>query len=72
MPVCRNYTTIKSCYYVKILTINSVNFLSVQSVYNQNLIVYLKVSGGIVTPYHADFLKWNNPTSIFGTIHYHI
>ena len=21
--------------------------------------------------YHAEFLKWNNPSSIFGTIHYH-
>ena len=23
-------------------------------------------------PYHAEFLKWNNPSSIFGTFHYHI
>ena len=22
-------------------------------------------------PYHAEFLKWNDPPSIFGTIHYH-
>ena len=22
-------------------------------------------------PYHAKFLKWNNPPSIFGTLHYH-
>ena len=22
-------------------------------------------------PYHAEFLKWNNPPSIFGTVHYH-
>ena len=22
-------------------------------------------------PYHAEFLKWNNPPSIFGTFHYH-
>ena len=24
-----------------------------------------------INPYHAEFLKWNNPTSIFGTLHYH-
>ena len=22
-------------------------------------------------PYHAEFLKWNNPPPIFGTVHYH-
>ena len=22
-------------------------------------------------PYHAKFLKWNNPSNIFGTVHYH-
>ena len=25
----------------------------------------------IFNPYHAEFLKWNNPSSIFGTTHYH-
>ena len=25
-----------------------------------------------VNPYHAEFLKWNNPPSIFDTIHYHL
>ena len=24
-----------------------------------------------INPYHAEFLKWNNPPSIFGTVHYH-
>ena len=24
-----------------------------------------------VNPFHAEFLKWNNQPSIFGTIHYH-
>ena len=23
-----------------------------------------------INPYHAEFLKWNNPSSIFGTVHY--
>ena len=22
-------------------------------------------------PYHGEFLKWNNPPYIFGTVHYH-
>ena len=25
----------------------------------------------IVNPYHAEFLKWNNPSSNFGTVHCH-
>ena len=25
----------------------------------------------LLNPYHAEFLKWNNPPSIFGTVHYH-
>ena len=25
----------------------------------------------ISKPYPAEFLKWNNPNSIFGTVHYH-
>ena len=24
-----------------------------------------------VNPYHAEFLKWNNPPSIYETFHYH-
>ena len=24
-----------------------------------------------LNPYHAEFLKWNNPLSIYGTFHYH-
>ena len=24
-----------------------------------------------LNPYHAEFLKWNNPPSILGTAHYH-
>ena len=24
-----------------------------------------------INPYHADFLKWNNPLSIYGTVHYY-
>ena len=24
-----------------------------------------------INPYHAEFLKWNNPLSIYGTFHYH-
>ena len=23
-----------------------------------------------LNPYHAEFLKWNNPSYIFGTVHY--
>ena len=25
----------------------------------------------IYSPYHAEFLKWNKPSNIFGTVHYH-
>ena len=24
-----------------------------------------------INPYHAEFIKWNNPPSIYGTFHYH-
>ena len=24
-----------------------------------------------VNPYHAELNKWNNPPSIFGTVHFH-
>ena len=24
----------------------------------------------VFNPYHAEFLKWNNPPSIYGTFHY--
>ena len=24
-----------------------------------------------VDPYHAEFIKWNNPPYNFGTVHYH-
>ena len=27
--------------------------------------------GRVVDTYHAEFLKWNNPSDIFGTVHYH-
>ena len=29
------------------------------------------LSLGEVNPYHAEFLKWNNPPYIFVTVHYH-
>ena len=25
----------------------------------------------IFNPYHAEFLTWNNPSYLFGTVHYH-
>ena len=24
-----------------------------------------------INPYHVEFLKWNNPLYIFGSVHYH-
>ena len=33
----------------------------------------LTVIGNVyhLNPYHAEYLKWNNPSYIFGTVHYH-
>ena len=35
------------------------------------VITYLIYFNLIVNPYHAEFLKWNNPASICGTFYYH-
>ena len=34
-------------------------------------LVTVKMEICIFYPYHAEFLKWNNLPSIFGTFHYH-
>ena len=39
-----------------------------------NCKTYKKVcrnSYGLFNPYHVELLKWNNPPSIFSTIHFH-
>ena len=36
----------------------------------KDLAIYLAFFS-IFNPYHAKFLKWNNPLYIFGTVHYH-
>ena len=31
----------------------------------------ISVSFILLNPFHAEFLKWHNPSSIFGIVHYH-
>ena len=37
----------------------------------QRQAVIIAINGDI-NPDHAEFLKWNNPPSIFKTVHYHL
>ena len=34
-------------------------------------VLYLKLFFIIINPYHAEFLKWNNPPDILETVHHH-
>ena len=47
--------------------------LCVKNIRNQAMIeVFLKFKEGkTINPYPTEFLKWNNPLSNFGTVHYH-
>ena len=67
----------KALYHTKIMrAINK--FLSVTDVLNvsiYSIAAFNKILKGQMTPnvnpYHAEFLKWNNPPYIFGIFHYH-
>ena len=55
------------------LTLNLLNFWNeiMHLLFWNFLLSFLGISTSVLNSYHAEFLKWNNPSSTFGTIHYH-
>ena len=65
------WKTVPFCYILWSQHHGIRNMVGSQSLWYEGTLVRLKWSVYILfNPYHAKFLKWNNPTSIFGTVHY--